>query len=81
MARKGGARWIASFGKLGYSARVVPPTAHSDSLMAMDDAVRACLEQLSGCSPSDASWQQAQLKLNKGGLGLRSAASHVAAAA
>ena len=59
---------------------MVPPTAHAASLLAMGDAVRACLEQLSGCSPSDATWQQAQLKLNKGGLGLRSAAKHAAAA-
>jgi len=73
-------RQCASFCKLGYSARVVPPTAHTASLLAMDDAVRTCLEQLSGCSPSDDSWRQAQLKLNKGGLGLRSAAKHAAAA-
>ena len=73
-------RQCASFCKLGYSARVVPPTAHTAALHAMDDAVRACLEQLSGCSPSDASWRQAQLKLRKGGLGLRSAESLAAAA-
>ncbi len=73
-------RQCASFCRLSYSARVVPPSAHTAALQAMDDSVRACLEQLLGCAPGDASWQQAQLKLNNGGLGLRSAQKHATAA-
>jgi hypothetical protein len=69
-------RQCASFCRLSYSARVVPPSAHTAALQAMDDSVRACLEQLLGCAPSDASWH----KLNKGGLGLRSAERHATAA-
>ena len=42
--------------------------------------MRACLEQVAGCSLNDASWRQAQLKLRKGGLGLRSGEQHAAAA-
>lgn len=73
-------RQCASFCKLGYSARVVPPTAHVAALQAMDEAVRICLEELSGSSLTDSSWRQAQLKLRHGGLGLRSAEKHAAAA-
>jgi hypothetical protein len=73
-------RHCASFCKLSYSARVVPPTAHTAALLAMDDSVRACLEQLAGASLTEDSWKQAQLQLKRGGLGLRSCRKHAAAA-
>ena len=73
-------RQCASYCKLGYSARVVPPSAHTEALLEMDAAVRSCLEQLACASLADDSWAQAQLNLNKGGLGLRSAEKHSPAA-
>ena len=73
-------RQCASYCKLGYSARVVPPSAHTEALLEMDSAVRSCLEQVASASLTGDSWAQAQLKLNKGGLGLRSAVKHSPAA-
>ena len=73
-------RQCVAFCRLGYSARVIPPSAHTEALLSMDNSVRACLEQIAGCSPSSRSWQQAQLKLKKGGLGLRSTEHHAPAA-
>ena len=73
-------RQCASYCKLGYSSRVVPPSAHTEALLEMDSAVRSCLEQVASASLTGDSWAQAQLKLNKGGLGLRSAVKHSPAA-
>eukprot|EP00959_Pyramimonas_sp_CCMP1952_P181624 3797265-Pyramimonas_sp.AAC.1 len=46
----------------------------------MDAAVRSCMEQLACASLTDDSWAQGQLKLSKGGPGLRSAEKHSPAA-
>ena len=46
-------RQCASYCKLGYSARVVPPSAHTEALLEMDAAVRSCLEQLACASLAD----------------------------
>ena len=73
-------RQCAGYCRLSYSARVVPPTTQTEALVALDGAVRACLEQLSSSSPTDDSWAQAQLALKAGGLGLRSAERHAPAA-
>lgn len=73
-------RQCAGFCRLSYLARVVPPCVHTEALLALDGAVRACFEQLSNSTPTDDSWAQAQLSLKTGGLGLRSAERHAPAA-
>ena len=73
-------RYCASFSKLVYSARVVPPHAHAQALEELDAAVRECFESFTSLHPDDTAWKQATLGGRHGGLGLRSLASHSAAA-
>jgi hypothetical protein len=64
-------RHSASWGKLIYSARAVPPSAHADALASFGTHLCAALGALSGDSLSDRSWSLAQLGLVHGGLGIR----------
>ena len=45
-----------------------------------DEDIRRCFSSTTGIDASDAAWQQAQLSLSRGGLGLRSLAHHASAA-
>eukprot|EP00663_Eupelagonemidae_sp_cell21sb_P002503 gene2503-939_t len=60
--------------------RVSPFDAHDDALERFDGSVRVCFEQLSGLFPGDDEWLLATLATRCGGLGLRSATRHRAAA-
>ena len=73
-------RHCASFSKLAYSTRVVPPSLHTEALGLMDDRIRECLNSIARFNLDDTSWSQAQLPVQKGGLGLRSAERHASAA-
>ncbi len=73
-------RYCASFGKMVYSARVVPPEAHSQAMSGFDNAVRECFESFSCLRPDDTAWKQATLASRQGGLGLRSLVAHGPAA-
>ena len=73
-------RHCASFGKLVYSARVVPHTAHASALRSFDEAVRECVEAFMCCSFSADEWALATLSTKLSGLGLRSASQHSSAA-
>ena len=73
-------RHCASFGKLVYSTRVVPPNAHASALKAFDVAVRECFESFTCCNLEAEDWSLATLSSKLSGLGLRSAAHHSPAA-
>lgn len=76
-------RSCLSFGKVNHLARCTPSSPQFVKKMReLDDAVRGCLETIirPGAQLEDASWLQAQLGLAQGGLGLRSAERHCAAA-
>ena len=60
--------------------RATPPDSLSSALTEFDSEVRSCLEQLcTGPLPAEA-WKQASLSTSSGGLGLRHAEGHAAAA-
>ena len=73
-------RHCASFGKLVYSARVVPHMYHTAPLRVMDDAVRECLESFACLSLSAEDWDLASLSTKMSGLGLRQSSKHCAGA-
>ena len=73
-------RHCASFSKIAYSARTVPPRLQSEALKEFSGEVRQSLGHLAGDSLPDRSWQLAQLSLINGGLGMRDAERHAGAA-
>ena len=73
-------RHCASFGKLVYSTRVVPHTCHATALGEFDAATRDCVESFLCTSFSTEDWSLASLSTKSGGLGLRRASTHCAAA-
>ena len=73
-------RHCASWGKLVYAARTVPPSLHSDALAQYGSALRKGLEQLVGDILPDRCWALAQLGMAHGGLGIRDPARHAPAA-
>jgi len=73
-------RHCASYCKLAYSARVVPPSAHQQALQDFDMDVRRTFEATTAMFPDDDAWGRAQLGTAMGGLGLRSAHRHADAA-
>ena len=66
--------------KMSYAIRTVNPVHHEASMERFDSSVRESLERILGGPISDAKWKQASLPVSQGGLGLRSALSHSAAA-
>ncbi len=64
-------RQCASWGKLVYSARTVPPELHVEALKGFNQDLRQALEQLIGGPLPDRSWSLAQLGIKQGGLGFR----------
>ena len=70
----------ASFGKLVYSARVVPHQHHAPALRHFDQEVHSCLETFLAANFSQDEWTLSTLSTKRGGLGLRSACRHSCAA-
>ena len=73
-------RHCASFCKMVFALRVTPPTLLGQAPANFDNEVRGCPEQLCTGPLPDQAWQQASLCTSAGGLGLRSAVAHAAAA-
>ena len=69
-------RQCASFGKMVFSIRAVPPSFHANAVANFDQQVQACFEQCTGLHPDEDQWAQAALSTKSGGLGLRSLAQH-----
>ena len=69
-----------AFPKFAFSLRTTDTSRHLHLLEAFDGAVRGALEGIIGSPLSPPQWQQASLPVAKGGLGLRAARKHGAAA-
>ena len=65
-------RTCSGFCKLAHLARATPPLLSVKGLELFDLDVRDCLSQSTSVDMTDVSWNQAQLSLSRGGLGLRS---------
>ena len=66
--------------KLAHLARATPPSLSIKALELFDLDVRDCLSQSTSVDMTYVSWNQAQLSLSRGGLGLRSLMFHAPAA-
>ncbi|KAL5509663.1 hypothetical protein EMCRGX_G005065 [Ephydatia muelleri] len=73
-------RLCGSFCRLVHLARSTPPSLIVDGLALFDNDVRHCFAECTMVDTSDAAWQQAQLSLSRGGLGLRRHSLHSPAA-
>eukprot|EP00731_Ephydatia_muelleri_P031031 Em0022g545a len=73
-------RVCGSFCRLAHIARSTPPSLSSDPLQIFDMAVKECFATCSALDLTEHAWQQAQLGLRYGGLGLCSLALHACAA-
>ena len=69
-----------SFPKVAFSLRTVDTSHHQQFRQSFDWAVRQALEAILGTPLTSLQWTQASLPVAKGGLGLRLADSHGAAA-
>ena len=72
-------RQCASFCKLVHVARSTPPSLVSEGLALFDGEVRCHFSDCVGIDALDAVWQQVQLSLSRGGLGLRRLELHCSA--
>ena len=72
--------FCGGFCKLSHIARTTPPALAAKELALFDNNVRQSFTECLAFDPSDANWDQAQLSLSHGGLGLRSLALHSPAA-
>eukprot|EP00731_Ephydatia_muelleri_P002044 Em0001g2044a len=68
------------FCKFVHIARCTPPSLASEGLHFFDIDVRQCFSDCLSIDLPNTAWQQAQLCLSRGGLGLRSLSQHSAAA-
>ena len=73
-------RICGGFCKLVHISRTTPPSLSSEALRAFDGETRSCFSACLAADVTDAAWQQAQLSLAFGGLGLRSLALHSSSA-
>eukprot|EP00731_Ephydatia_muelleri_P024447 Em0016g718a len=73
-------RLCGSFCRLVHLARSTPPSLIVDGLALFDNDVRHCFAECTMVDTSDAAWQQAQLSLSRGGLGLHRLSLHSPAA-
>ena len=73
-------RTCSGFCKLSHLARATPPSLSVKALELFDQDVRSCLSQSTSVDLTDVSWNQAQLSLSRGGLGMRSLMLHAPAA-
>ena len=71
---------MVSVGWSIYIARCTPPSVALEGLHLFDVEVCQTFSDSMCIDPSDLVWQQAQLSLSRGGLGLRSAPLHSSAA-
>ena len=69
-----------SFTKLVHIARSTPPSLPFEGLHSFDLQVHQTFTECQAIDTSDCAWQQAQLRLIHGGIGLRSLAYHSPAA-
>ena len=69
-------RQCASFGKMVYAARTVPPEFHRDALAEYDASVQEAFGEITGIRKGGDTWLQASLSIKRGGLGLRPTALH-----
>ena len=70
----GGICWLA------HLAHATPPSLVMASLELFDEDVRKCFSSCTAVDTTDVAWQQAQLSLSRGGLGLTSLSRHSPAA-
>ena len=73
-------RQCGGFCRMVHIARCTPPSVALEGLHLFDEEVRQTFSDSMCIEPSDSVWQQAQLSLSRGGLGLRSASLHSSAA-
>ena len=73
-------RQCGSFCRLVHLARNTPPLLVNEAFAQFDDCVQQCFSECTAVDASAATWQQAQLSLKRGGLGLRSLIYHSPAA-
>ena len=73
-------RSCLSLPKISYTQRTCNPSALSAIYDRFDDIQFTALEEILSCPLSSLSWRQATLPVSMGGLGLRSAPAHAAAA-
>ena len=73
-------RYCASWSKVQYACRTVPPALITAALSDFDAATRETASVLASGQLPDYSWSLAQLPVSKGGLGLRASSLHSAAA-
>eukprot|EP00731_Ephydatia_muelleri_P011109 Em0006g3a len=73
-------RTCSGFCKLSHLARATPPSLSVKALELFDQDVRSCLSQSTSVDLTDVSWNQAQLSLSRGGLGMLSLMLHAPAA-
>ena len=73
-------RNCASWAKMVYTARTLPPDAHGPAMLDFSNALRETLACFAGAGLSDRSWALAQLGLTHGGVGIRDPTVHAPAA-
>ena len=73
-------RQCGSFCRLVHLARNTPPLLVNEAFALFDDFMQQCFSECTAVDASAATWQQAQLSLKRGGLGLRSLSFHSPAA-
>ena len=75
-------RQCVGFCKLVHLARSTPSALIGEALQFFDDDdVRRCFSECTAIDTPNVAWQQAQLSLSRGGLGLRSISKHSSAPA
>ena len=73
-------RSCLSIPKIMFILRTTDPVQHQNLLQQFDSILRESLTRIIGVPVSDSQWQQAQLPVSMGGIGLRSAWDHAPAA-
>ena len=73
-------RQCGSYCRLVHLSRNTPTPLVKEALALFDDRVQQCFSECTAVNASASSWQQAQLSLKRGGLGLRRLSCHSPAA-
>ena len=73
-------RQCAGFCKMAHLAHGTPPSQAMSALKAFDLDIRSCFSHCTAVDTSNQAWQQEELSLSRGGLGLRSISRHSPAA-
>ena len=68
-----------SFCKMVHFARSTPPSLMADALQMFDNDIHHAFDECTAVDAIGNSWQQAQLSLSRGGLGLHSLSHHSSA--